>query len=432
MWKITRTTLGPLFLIITCPLFAIVMWYTNTALSGSFAALGDMFYQQGIVSTLYKICQPVILGSPLAWLIISVYTIFQLVLMQFLPGKTFKGVVTPNGNIPVYKANGVLAFLVTIGTYCLAAFYFHLFSPAIIYDNLGSIIGALNIFSLVLCAAFYLKGRYSPSSSDNGITGNIIFDYYWGTELYPKILNLHLKKFITCRFGMMSWAVILISYMAKQYQLYGYLSNSMIISVALQIIYIAKFYVWETGYLCSLDMMHDRAGFYICWGCMVWVPCIYTAASMYLVLHPIMLSAMTASVIFVAGVISIFINYFADRQRQLVRLTKGNCKIWGKKPNIIVADYQTEQGEKKSNILLTSGWWGITRHFHYIPEILAAFCWTVPALFVNFSPYFYVVFLTVLLFDRAFRDDKRCAKKYGTYWQDYCTLVPYKIIPLII
>ncbi|MFS7992065.1 putative 7-dehydrocholesterol reductase [Helianthus anomalus] len=51
--------------------------------------------------------------------------------------------------------------------------------------------------------------------------------------------------------------------------------------------------------------------------------------------------------------------------------------------------------------------WGLSRHFHYVPEIMAAFFWTVPALFDNFLPYFYVVFLTILLFDRAKRDDGR-------------------------
>jgi hypothetical protein len=29
--------------------------------------------------------------------------------------------------------------------------------------------------------------------------------------------------------------------------------------------------------------------------------------------------------------------------------------------------------------------WGLSRHFHYVPEILAAFFWTVPALFNHVS-----------------------------------------------
>ena len=98
-------------------------------------------------------------------------------------------------------------------------------------------------------------------------------------------------------------------------------------------------------------------------------------------------------------------------------------------PSKIEATYTTTSGETKTSLLLTSGWWGLARHFHYVPEILAAFFWTVPALFNHFLPYFYVVFLTILLFDRAKRDDDRCRSKYGKYWKLYCNKVPYKIIP---
>jgi 7-dehydrocholesterol reductase len=229
----------------------------------------------------------------------------------------------------------------------------------------------------------------------------------------------------------MSWALILLSYAAKQNEMYG-LTNSMMVAVALQLLYLTKFYFWETGYLRSLDIMHDRAGFYTLWGCLVWVPCIYTSPTMYLVQHPIDLNFWLAALILVAGSACILVNYFADRQRQMVRATQGNCKIWGKDPKVKIACYTTELGEAKQNLLLASGWWGVARHFHYVPEIAGAFLWSVPALFTNFAPYFYVCFLTILLFDRAFRDDLRCAKKYGEHWLDYCKLVPYKIVPFVI
>lgn len=430
MIKIIRNTLGPLFLIVCCTPFVILMWYTNTALEGSFYQLVQLLLNKGFFTTLYDIWKPIFFGSQIAWQIIFGFIIFEFTLLKLLPGRVYYGPITPNGNVPVYKANGVLAFCTTLIVFGLATFYFHFFSASLIYDHFGEILGALNLFSLVLCVFLYLKGRYKPSSTDSGITGNIIFDYYWGTELYPALWGINLKMFINCRLGMMSWGIILLSYAAKQSEVSG-LSNSMLIAVALQLIYITKFFIWETGYLASLDIMHDRAGYYICWGCLVWVPGIYTSPSMYLVGHPNHLHTGLAIFIFAAGVMSIMINYLADRQRQIVRATDGNCKIWGGKPRIIVANYTTESGIHKQNNLLFSGWWGIARHFHYVPEIAAAFFWSVPALFVNFSPYFYVCFLTLLLLDRANRDDLRCAIKYGNYWQNYCAKVPYKIIPFI-
>ncbi|KTD61462.1 7-dehydrocholesterol reductase [Legionella santicrucis] len=426
-----RNTLGPLFLILVCPVFVMLMWYTNTQLEGSLLALWNLMLQKGFSQSIYSIWQPYFWGSAIAWKIILVFIVFELALMRVLPGKIFHGPISPKGNVPVYKDNGLFAFIVTMATFCIASFGFNLFSASILYDNLGALFGALNLFSLIFCAFLYLKGRFFPSSTDSGITKNILFDYYWGTELYPQVLGWHIKKFITCRFGMMSWGLFLISYCAKQAELGG-LSNSMLISVFLQFVYLSKFYMWEKGYLRSLDMMHDRAGFYICWGCMVWVPCVYTSPSMYLVLHPIHLPFVWAILILFLGFASIMINYLADRQRLMARATQGDCTIWGKKPVTVLAHYKTTEGDKKQTILLASGWWGVARHFHYIPELAGTFFWSVPALFENFSPYFYLSFLTVLLFDRAFRDDKRCATKYGQDWKKYCELVPYKIVPFLI
>ncbi|KTC83492.1 7-dehydrocholesterol reductase [Legionella cincinnatiensis] len=426
-----RNTLGPLFLILVCPVFVMLMWYTNTQLEGSLLALWNLMLQKGFSQSIYSIWQPYFWGSAIAWKIIVVFIVFELALMRLLPGKIFHGPISPKGNVPEYKDNGFFAFSVTMATFCVASFGFNLFSASILYDNLGALFGALNLFSLIFCAFLYLKGRFFPSSTDSGITKNILFDYYWGTELYPKVFGWHIKKFITCRFGMMSWGLFLISYCAKQAELGG-LSNSMLISVFLQFVYLSKFYMWEKGYLRSLDMMHDRAGFYICWGCMVWVPCVYTSPSMYLVLHPIHLPFVWAILILFLGFASIMINYLADRQRLMARATQGECTIWGKKPVTVLARYKTTEGDKKQTILLASGWWGVARHFHYIPELAGTFFWSVPALFENFSPYFYLSFLTVLLFDRAFRDDKRCATKYGQDWKKYCELVPYKIVPFLI
>ena len=82
----------------------------------------------------------------------------------------------------------------------------------------------------------------------------------------------------------------------------------------------------------------------------------------------------------------------------------------------------------KCKCLCRAGWWGLSRHFHYVPEIAAAFLWTLPNLFSRPAAYFYVVFLTLLLTDRAFRDDARCKAKYGADWDKYCQLVPYRMV----
>jgi 7-dehydrocholesterol reductase len=305
------------------------------------------------------------------------------------------------------------------------------FNPASVYDNFAEILTFLTFFSLFMCVILYYKGLYFPSSADAGSTGHPIRDFFWGTELHPSFNGYYLKQYVNCRLSMTGWIVIIMCGAYKQYELYGFVSNSMIVSVALQTIYIAKFFVWEHGYFNSIDIMHDRFGFYIYWGVTVWVPSLYTLASIYLVKHPHELSTAHALFLFVVGVTAIYLNYATDEQRLRFRETNGNTTIWGKKPDYILAKYTTGDGKEHNSMLLVSGFWGMSRHFNYVPEITLALFWSLPALFNHLLPYIYVLFLTGLLLHRSWRDEERCAKKYGRYYEEYRRRVPYYLIPYV-
>ncbi|CDF39235.1 unnamed protein product [Chondrus crispus] len=129
------------------------------------------------------------------------------------------------------------------------------------------------------------------------------------------------------------------------------------------------------------------------------------------------------------GVGAICCNYWTDKQREVFRATNGQVTIWGQKPVSIEAQYVTGDGKKRRSLLLASGWWGVSRHVNYVFEIALTFCWSVPAGGTGVIPYVYVMFLTILLTDRAYRDEVRCSEKYGKYYEEYCRLVPYKMIP---
>jgi len=96
------------------------------------------------------------------------------------------------------------------------------------------------------------------------------------------MFGILVKQFTNCRLGMMSWGLTLMIAAAQR----SGLSNAMFVCVTLQLLYIAKFFCWERGYLQTMDMAHDRAGFYICWGCLVWPPAVYSSPALYLVHHP--------------------------------------------------------------------------------------------------------------------------------------------------
>lgn len=414
------------------PNFVLLLWYTAVKSDGNFTHILRYLASQGVVSGLSEMWRSVRICNPLSVGLVLGYATWAVVMMKLLPGKDVEGPLTPKGNTPVYKDNGFLYYTTTMIAFCslTCALKMTGYTPSLVYDSFGDILGTLNVFSLVFCMGLYLKGIYSPSSSDSGSTGNVIFDYYWGTELYPRIRGFDVKVFTNCRFGMMLWALLVAIFSLKSFELHGFV-DSMFVSSVLQLVYISKFFWWESGYLRTIDIMLDRAGFYICWGCLVYIPGLYASVSLYLVSHPIILGPFWSGLILGTGLVSVFVNYKADMQKQEVRYANGNCLVWGRKPEIIRAKYQLENGEERESILLASGWWGLARHFHYVPELLLAFMWTVPALFSHIMPYSYVIFLLILLTHRSYRDDNKCVKKYGNFWQEYCRRVPHRIVPYL-
>ena len=276
-YTVTGSLVVPVLIVFVCPVFAMAFMRVILVHDGDIGRVADELQKQGLFAMIKSSVWPYVLGSRAAWGFILPFAAFQLLLMRIVPGKMTEGPVTPAGNTPVYKANGLLSFFVTLIAFCVSAFVLKLFNPADVYDHFTEIIGTLNLSSLMFCLILCLKGTFVPSSTDSGASGNVIFDYYWGTELYPRILGWDVKMFTNCRFGLMSWAVLLLCYATKQHQ-EGELSSSMVVSVGLQLIYIAKFFHWEMGYMKSLDIMHDRAGFMLVSSTTylnaVWVGCV--------------------------------------------------------------------------------------------------------------------------------------------------------------
>lgn len=67
---------------------------------------------------------------------------------------------------------------------------------------------------------------------------------------------------------------------------------------------------------------------------------------------------------------------------------------------------------KRGTKLLTSGWWGRSRHPNYLGDLLMSFAWSLTTGFSTPITYFYPVYFLVLLVHRQMRDDENCEKKY--------------------
>ena len=357
---------------------------------------------------------------------------------EWLPGEIESGPQTLTGHIPKYVDNGVL--------HCLAStlvFYagsnlgpWNLYDFGIIYDVFPPLVAALNIFGIAFCVFLTYKGIHFPSTQDSGSSGSVVKDFLWGTELYPRIGNWDLKRFINCRFSMTFWQLAGLSFAYRSYTIHGSIDYGLLFSAISQYLYLFKFFLWEMGYMRSIDIIVDRAGFEIQWGCLCWVPALYSLHTRFCVQHPTGLSLHVSAALFLLSLLGVVLNYAADREREVFRATNGKALVWGKKPEFIQATYsvvdrKTGKSTKRTSLLLASGFWGAARHLQYLFELTAAWSWCLLANpFVNgVIPLFYAAFLTYLLIDRADRDSKKCHLKYGKYYEEYCRRVPYKIIP---
>ncbi len=425
MKNLLRRGLVPLLLMTTTPFVTVLAWLIATKYDGSIVRFATTV-------TFDRLLSEWPLPSLKSVTYLGAFATLEALLLVVLPGREFQGPVTPMGNRPSYKLNGVASFLATFGILFGVLWPLGAFDPANVWAEFGPLLSTLVWFAFAFCIFLYIKGRVAPSSADAGTSGNFLFDFYWGVELHPQFSRrLNLKQYVNCRLAMMGWAVIVACMVAAQAgdPTLGRPGTAILVSAILQLTYIFKFFVWEDGYFGSMDIMHDRFGFYICWGILAWLPGIYPVATIYLVPKAYDLPWPAAVGILALGWFAIWANYDADAQRLRVRRTEGRTTIWGRPPVLMVGHWTSGDGTPRESLLLASGWWGLARHVHYVTEILLALAWTLPAGFDNYLPYFYVTFLTILLTHRSFRDEARCAAKYGADWDAYKKKVPWRIVP---
>ncbi|MBP2400932.1 DUF1295 domain-containing protein [Streptomyces syringium] len=419
-----RCTVFPLGLLLVTPPIVMLLWTLVTAFDGAIRPLVDPARWPALISAL---------PHPSLWAALSItgFVAFEAALLRLLPGPQRYGPITPAGVRPVYRANGLSALAATHAAYLAASLGPGWFPPGELHDRFGELLATACVLAWALSAALYAKGRLGPSGPDHGTTGHVVLDIFWGTELHPSLGRIDLKQLFNCRVGMMSWSLLLVSFTAAQHEQTHGVSSSMAVATGLQLAYIVKFFHWETGYFASLDVMHDRFGYYLCWGVTVWLPGVYTLSTLYLVAHPRSLPWWETTLLLTTGLTALAVNYSADEQRQRVRRTGGDTRIWGRPAKTLRACYSTSDGREHSTVLLCSGWWGLSRHFHYLPELVIALCWVAPVGGARVLPYFYPVFLAVLLADRTGRDERRCLQKYGDAYREYCRRVRWKVIPYL-
>jgi 7-dehydrocholesterol reductase len=347
-------------------------------------------------------------------------------------GGSILGSITPGGLRLSYNINGLQAWLISHLLFLLAAFWFGWFSPTIIFDHWGTLLWIVNGMGFSLAIFAYVKAYWFPSfPQDRKFSRSVVYDFFMGIELNPRVGPIDLKLFFNGRPGIVAWTLINISFASAQYAIHGTLTNSMLLVNLFQGLYVLYFFWKEAWYLNTIDIHHDHFGWMLAWGDCVWLPYMYTLQGLFLVFHPVDLSWQFATFVLSFGLLGFWIFASSNNQKDRVRKSDSQAVIWGRPPEMITCSYVTQDGTVRQNRLLASGWWGVARHMNYTGDLILSLCYSLACGFDYMFPYFYFLFLSVLLVHRCLRDEDRCRHKYGNYWREYCDRVPYRLIPKV-
>lgn len=350
-----------------------------------------------------------VLGAFLGWLV------FQAALMRFLPGKVVQGMPLNDGRRLSYTTNGLLSFVITLAA---AAGLSLVVGPAWLFEHWAPLVTTANLVVLVGCVALVVLSR--PQGSAEEKARNPLEAYVLGAALNPRTGSFDWKFFCESRPGMILWMLVNLSAAYAQHRLHGAVTNSMWIVLAVQGLYVIDYFVFEDAILTTWDIQHESFGLTLCWGCLVWIPFTFSLQAVYLARHPVDLPVWACVAIVALNLAGYGIFRSANLQKNEFR-RKGQSVIFGKPAEFI----QTKRGTK----LLVSGWWGVARHANYLGDLMMGLAWCLATGTERFVPYFYIVYFTILLVHREWRDGEHCAAKYGDDWKAYVARVRWRIVP---
>ena len=361
-----------------------------------------------------------VLGVYLGWFSLQAF------LQLFAPGKLIEGTPLENGKKLLYRINGLASLAITLSLVAIAQFRGWI-SPRYLYDHFGSLLSSMIFFVYVLSAFVYVYGKRHGQARH--LSHLFSYDFWMGTGHNPRIppepstRNLDLKFFCEARPGLILWMLINSSFAYVQYDVYGSVSTSMWLVLIFQWMYVLDYFWNEAAILTTMDIKHENFGFMLVFGDLVWVPMTYSIQAFYLIHHVHELPWWMLLLIVTMNLSGWAIFRAVNLQKHRFRSDPHGTMIWGKKARYL----QTKRGSK----LLLSGFWGWSRHFNYVGDILMGISWSLPCMFGHVLPFFYPIYFAALLLHRERRDHHLCSQKYGEDWDEYCRQVRWRIIPKI-
>ncbi|XP_075872460.1 delta(14)-sterol reductase LBR isoform X4 [Nelusetta ayraudi] len=363
------------------------------------------------------------LWDPQALGLVLLWVAFQALLYVLPVGKLSHGMPLRSGQTLQYRTNGFFAVAVSSLAAVAAA---HLgVDLTYIHSHFLQLAVASFLLATALSVYLYVRSGKAPPTERalGGNSGHLLYDFFKGRELNPRIGNFDLKFFCEMRPGLIGWCLINFAMALAEMKHQGLdaPSHSMILVNVFQLLYVVDGLWNEEAILTTMDLMHDGFGFMLAFGDLVWVPFTYTLQAYYLVEHPnpLGLPALAAIITLKLGGFYIF------------RKSNSEKNAFRRNPTDPALAHLKSIPTATGKSLLVSGWWGLVRHPNYLGDLLMALAWSLPCGFSHLLPWYYMIYFIILLVHRDSRDTSECRRKYGSAWEQYCRTVRYRIIPRV-
>jgi delta14-sterol reductase len=237
-----------------------------------------------------------------------------------------------------------------------------------------------------------------------------------GVELNPTWRGVDLKHF-AYQPSLIGLGLMVAAFGHAQYAELGHITPQMALYQAGWWLYLFTHYRDEAGTLSMWDIIAEKFGLMLVWGDLVLVPFFYCTAGWYLLAQTEPMSTPTLALVAAAFSLGLWIFRGANKQKHSFKLDP-TAEIWGAPARLL------------GGRLLVSGWWGLGRKINYTGELTVYFSIAATAGLGHIGPFLVPLWLLSLLVHRAWRDEQRCSAKYGPLWQEYCRVVPVRMVPL--
>ena len=316
-----------------------------------------------------------------------------------------------------YRLNGPLVFSFSIALW-FAAGYSGVMPWDWLWQHRWSGVSGAFALSLAITAAVVL------SSPDKG--HDLLSDLYLGRRVNPQMFGGRADaKMLLYLVGAVCLELNLLSFAAHHFLAYpGDPSPGVVLHVALFTWFVCDYLVFERVHLYTYDLIAERLGFKLVWGCLTWYPYFYAVGLWSVADLP---NPQTPVWLLVVSALIFFAGWSLARGSNMQKFA------FKRDPDrAFLGRVHPETFSDGNQSVLYSGFWGISRHVNYLGEFLMA-CGLALSLGwpLMLGPWLYPLYYVALLVPRERDDDRRCARKYGQLWERYRAQVPWRIVPRI-